>query len=462
MSDIVIRNGKVVTHTDVFEADVAIEGEQIAAIGKGIGKGKKEIDASGKYVMPGAIDPHTHIGVFVDFEKDCKSDTAAAAAGGTTSILHCLFSKAPILETYKTIRAGFEKFSTCDFGFYAALLYDGDLDAIDQLSASGVNSYKFLLGYKGKAAESIGLVGVNIDNGYLYRGFDNIRKNGGVPMIHAENAELISTVEKKFKKENKLRTWADARPNAAEEIDLYVSCRIAEEVGSTLYQVHSSVGTAAQIAKEFRERGNKVFLETCPHYFLIDYDGKNLKQPLLGKINPPIRSPKDREMVLNGVIRGDYDLIGTDTCGSLYKEKWMDGNIWNMQLDWSSIEYMFPLVLSELVNKGRITLPDAVRLTSYNCARIHGLYPKKGVMAVGSDADINIVDLNKTKKVKASEMHSWADYSIYEGWEIKGWPVLTMIRGRVVVEDGKVLGKPGDGKFNHCVGAHNTKSPVLA
>lgn len=454
MSDVVIRNGKVVTHSDIFEADVAIEGEKIAAIGKGIGKGKREIDAGGKYVMPGCIDPHTHIGLFVDMDKDVKSETGAALAGGTTTILHCLFSKAPILETYKNVKASFDKMARCDFGFYAALLYEGDVKSIDELSEKGINSYKFLLAYKGKAAESIGLKDVNIDNGYLYRGMENIKKNGGVPMIHAENTELIFAIEDRFKNDNRLRTWADARPNIAEEIDLYVSCKIAEEVGSVLYQVHSSVGKAADIAREFRQRGNKVFLETCPHYFVTDFEGKNLKSPLLGKINPPIRSPKDREMVLAGLKKGEYDCIGTDTCNSMYKEKWADGNIWNMILDFSSIEYMLPLVLSELVSKGQISLTDAVRLTSYNSAKIHGLYPQKGLMAAGSDADIVVVDLDKTKNIKAKEMHSWSDYSLYEGWNIKGWPVLTMLRGKVVVENDKIVTEPGSGKYFSCKGAH--------
>lgn len=462
MSDVVIRNGMVVTHTDVFEADVAIEGEKIAAIGKGIGKGKVEIDATGNYVMPGAIDPHTHMGLFADFDADVKSETAAAAAGGTTTILHCLFSKQPVIETYKNCRESIDRFSTCDVGFYGALLYAQDLKDILRLSEAGVNSYKFLLAYKGKAAESIGLKDVNIDNGYLYEGFEIIKKTGGLPMIHAENTEVIFAIEPRFKNDNTLKTWTDARPNIAEEIDLYVSAKIAEEVGSPLYQVHSSVGSAADIVREFRQRGNKVYLETCPHYFAIDYYGKNLKEPLLGKINPPIRSPRDREQVLEGLKRGEYDCIGTDTCNSFYKPKVADGNIWNMILDWSSIEFMLPLVLSELVNKGRISLPEAVRLTSYNSARIHGLYPRKGVMAVGSDADLLVVDLKKKKTIKPGVWHSYTDYCIYENWDITGWPVKTLIRGKVVVDNDKVLIQPGYGKYIPTEGAHKAKSLVNA
>lgn len=454
MADLIIRNGKVVTHTDVFEADVAIEGEKIAAIGYGLGKAKEEIDAKGNYVMPGCIDPHTHIGLFIEYNQDLKSETGAAVAGGTTSILHCLISGIPLIENFNQCKEPISKAAYCDVGFYGALLTDDHLGEVEKLSQLGVNSFKYLMAYKGKAGESIGLKGVNIDNGYLYDGFEIIKKIGGLPMIHAEHIEMIFSIEPRFKHENSLKTWADARPNIAEEIDLYVACKIAEEVKVPLYQVHSSVGTCPQIVKEFRERGNKVFLETCPHYFVTDYNGENLKSPLLGKINPPIRSPKDREMVWDGLINGEYDCIGTDNANSMYKDKWADGNIWNMMLDYSSIEYMLPLMLSEGVNKGRLSLPEVVKLTSYNTAKIHGLYPKKGVMAIGSDADIIIVDLNKKKTVKAEDMHSITDYSLYEGWEITGWPTTTIIRGKVVFENNKFVVEPGYGQYMPCLPAY--------
>lgn len=454
MADLIIRNGKVVTHTDVFEADIAIEGEKIAAIGYGLGTARREIDAGGNYVIPGCVDPHTHIGIFMDYDKDLKSETGAAAAGGTTTILHCLIAGAPLTETYNKCKEPIGRVACCDVGFYGALLTDDHLNEIEKLSELGVNSYKFLMAYKGKAGESIGLKGVNIDNGYLYNGFEIIKKIGGLPMIHAEHIEMIYSVEPRFKNYNTLKTWADARPNIAEEIDLYVGCKIAEELKSPLYQVHSSVGAAPQIVREFRERGNKVFLETCPHYFVTDNTGENLKSPLLGKINPPIRSPRDRQMIWEGLMKGEYDCIGTDNANSMFEQKWADGNIWNIMLDFSSIEYMLPLMLSEGVNKGRLSLPEVVRLTSYGAARIHGLYPKKGVMAVGSDADLVIVDLNKKKTVKAGEMHSISDYSLYEGWEITGWPVMTMIRGKVVVDSDKIVAEPGYGQYMPCSPAY--------
>ena len=273
-------------------------------------------------------------------------------------------------------------------------------------------------------------------------------------MIHAEHIELVDAVEEKYKDQNTLKTWADARPNAAEEIDLYIGCRLAEEAKSPIYQVHSSIGNAADIVREFRARGNKVFLETCPHYLVSNYNDDNFQSPLLGKINPPIRSPKDQEGIWKGVMAGEYDTIGTDSANNMYDQKWEGGDIWKIMLDYSSVEYMLPMLLSEGVNKGKLSLCDVVRMTSYNTAKIFGLYPRKGLMGVGGDADLVIVDLDKKKTVKASERHSISDYSLYEGWEIKGLPVMTLIRGEQVVVDEKIVGKPGFGQYVPTESAH--------
>jgi dihydropyrimidinase len=454
MYQTIIRNGKVVTHTDVFAADVAIEDGKIAAIGYNLGQAKETIDAAGKFILPGCIDPHVHVGIFLDYEEDLKSETGAAAAGGTTTIIHYLIGPDPQEEMFNKMKAPISHLAYGDVAFHGILLFDSHLDEIERMAELGVHSNKFLMAYKGKAGEQIGLKGVNIDSGFLYKAFEKMKVTGGVPMIHAEHIELVFAVEEKFKSQNTLKTWADARPNAAEEIDLYIGCRLAEEVGVPIYQVHSSIGTAADIVREFRQRGNKVFLETCPHYLVTNYNGENLKSPLLGKINPPIRSPKDQEDIWKGVMSGEYDCIGTDSANNMYEKKWADGNIWNIVLDYSSVEYMLPMLLSEGVNKGKLSLPDVVRMTSYNTSRIFGLYPRKGVMAVGADADLVIVDLDRKKTLSGKNRHSISDYSLYEGWELTGMPVMTLIRGQKVVEDDKIVGTPGYGQFVPTEGAH--------
>ncbi|MFH0812192.1 MAG: amidohydrolase family protein [Pseudomonadota bacterium] len=448
--DVLIKNGRIVTHSDEFDGAVAIKGEKIAAIvsdPSGI-NAKKTVDAKGNVVMPGNIDPHVHIALFMDFDTDMKSETGAAAAGGTTTVMHCLLEKESILTRFPVRNESIEKCSYTDIAFYAAIMSETHIQEIEKTMDLGICSFKFLMGYKGKAGEEIGILGA--DSRILFLGFEKLAKLGGLPMIHAEHIEMIYAIEPRYKQDNTLKTWWDARPNVAEEIDMRIAASIAEFTGSRLYQVHTSVGTVAEIYKPFRERGVKIYSETCPHYLVLDAYGKMLKNPLLAKINPPIRGPEDCKGLWKALQDGTVDCIGTDSCNSMWKDKWQDGNIWKIYLDFSSVETMLPLLISEGYHKGRLTMPQIVKYTSYNTAHIHGLAPKKGIMAPGSDADITIVDLNKKKTITPDIMHSIAEWNVYEGWEITGWPVLTMVRGQVVYEDEKLVGKPGYGRFVPC------------
>ncbi len=449
-ADVLIKNGRIVTHSEEFDGAVAIKGEKILAVTAdpaGI-DAKKVIDAKGKVVMPGNIDPHVHIGLFMDFDTDMKSETGAAAAGGTTTVMHCLLEKESIPKVFSGRNESIEKCSYTDIAFYAAVMSDVHIKEMEKTMDLGVCSFKFLMGYKGKAGEEIGILGA--DSRILFLGFEKLAKLGGQPMIHAEHIEMVYAIEPRYKKNNTLKTWWDARPNVCEEIDIRLAAAIAEFTGAPLYVVHTSVGTAPDIVKEFRERGNKVYLETCPHYLVLDAYGKKLKEPLLAKINPPIRGPKDNEGLWKGLQNGTVDCVGTDSCNSMYKDKWQNGNIWNIYLDFSSVETMLPLLISEGYHKGRLTMPQIAKYTSYNTAHIHGLAPKKGIMAPGSDADITIVDLNLKKTITPDIMHSIAEYNVYEGWEVTGWPVMTLVRGKVVYEKEKLVGKPGYGRFVPC------------
>lgn len=457
MFDIIIKNGQIVTHTDVFEAEVAIQEGKIAAIGKNLGDAKRVIDAKGNFVMPGCIDPHNHIGMFVPYDKDLEGETRAALIGGNTMVMNCVCDNYGIMENIRRMKDPIAKYAYCDIGLYTALLTADDIDKIPEISAMGINSFKFFMAYKGKYAASLNLDGVLLDNGYMWEAFQRIKKVGGLAMFHAENTETASWIEPKFHKDNELKSYDDGRPTFLEEMDLYTVCLLGEELGVPIYQVHSSVARNPDIVREFRQRGNKVILETCPQYSIVDYYGsdyrqgdakRTLKEPRLGKINPPIRSPKERDGMRRNMAAGEYDVLATDSANSMYKDKKADGNIWNMILDWSSAGLMLPMALDNFVNEGLLTMPDIVRMTSYNTARVHGYSPKKGVMAPGADADIIIVDLNKEKILEAGKTApSWSDWCLYEGWKVKGWPVLTILRGEVVMENDEVLVKPGYGQF---------------
>ena len=448
--DVLIKNGKIVTHSEEFEGAVAIKNDKIEAICSDCSgfNPRLTIDAEGNCIIPGCIDPHVHLGFFsIDFNNDMKSETGAAAAGGITTVMHMLVEKGTSISRVLPERIeSIEKYSYTDMAYYAAVLCDLHIEEIEKTMDLGITSFKFLMGQKGKAGEELGVVGA--DSRVLFLSFEKLAQLGGLAMIHAEHIEMIYAIEPRYKQaENTLETWWKTRPNVCEEIDYRVAASIAEYTHAPLYVVHTSVGRAPEIMKPFRERGNQIYLETCPHYLVLDAYGKNLKEPLLAKIIPPIRGPQDSAGLWRGLQEGTIDCIGTDSCNTMYKDKWQDGNIWNILLDFSSVETMLPLLISEGYHKGRLTMPQIVKYTSYNTAHIHGLAPRKGVLAPGSDADLLIVDLNKKKTITPDIMHSISDYNLYEGWDIIGWPIMTMIRGQVVYENDKLVGSPGYGRF---------------
>jgi dihydropyrimidinase len=221
---------------------------------------------------------------------------------------------------------------------------------------------------------------------------------------------------------------------------------MAEEVGVPLYIVHVGAGKVLDIAREFRKRGNPVYIETSPRYMMIDHDGTGIKQPDLALTTPAYKPPEDLQRLWEGIKRDEIDCIATDSSANHLKEKIGERTVWKMQLSWQEMPTLLPLLLSEGVHKGRLNLNQIVRLTSYNPAKIFGLYPQKGNLQPGADADLVIVDLEKKQKVAAELFPSACDYTPYEGWELKGWPILTMVRGKLVMEAGKVKEVSGWGR----------------
>ncbi len=465
MFDTIIKNGKVVTHTSVFEADVAVKDGKIAAIGKNLGEANQVIDAEGNYVMPGCIDPHNHIGNFVPYEDDLLGETKAALIGGNTMVMQCALATGPMakfstLEVIEKMKEPMSRLAYCDMGFYPALMRKKDIEEIPEMSAKGINSFKFFMDYLDANAATMDMEpgDIDMDNGFQWAAYQEIKKVGGIAMFHAEDTETAQWIEAAHHNdENTLKAYSDGRPPMIEETDVFMACRLAEEIGIPVYQVHSSAPKTLDVVDMFRKRGNTIFLETAPHYSIFDYYGndyrkgdaqRKLKNPLLGKVKPPVRSPKERDEMRQNVANKAYDVLATDSANSMYAGKIKDGNIWNITLDWSSAGLMLPLALDNYVNEGLLTMPDIVRMTSYNTAKIHGYYPRKGAMIPGADADLIIVDLDKVKVLEAGKTApSWSDWCLYEGWPIKGWPVMTMLRGKVVVDHDEVLVEPGYGEF---------------
>ncbi len=447
--DLVVKNGKIVTHVDEFDGTIGVKGGKIAAImapGADITAGKV-IDAKGLHVMPGCIDPHVHLKIYMPMEEDMPALTSACAAGGITTLINFVLDKRPLAEMWDEWRDPIDKWAHIDIAFHLCIMSDTHIAEIEKAVELGITSFKFFMGYVGRAGVPLGILGA--DSQICFRGFEKIAKFDGVSMVHAEHIELCYPLEDHYAKDAKgksLKYLQDVRPKAAEAIDLYQASAIAELVGSRVYFVHQTIGECVDIVAPFRARGNTVYLETGPHYLVLDDVGTGLKEPLLSKISPPIRSKEDQAKLWKAVMEGTIQNIATDTTSNMHEQKVADGTIGGILLDWSAIEEMLPLMLSEGYHKGRLTLPQIVALTSYNNAKTFDL-TQKGAIEVGKDADIIIVDVNKKKHITPDVLHDGLDWNLYEGWDITGWPVTTLVRGEVVFDDDKVVGRPGFGKY---------------
>jgi dihydropyrimidinase len=308
-----------------------------------------------------------------------------------------------------------------------------------------VTSFKFYMAYKGAEAKTTGMVGNECDDGFLLEAFSVLAKfPSAVACVHAENIEIILTLTKKYQEEGRdgLGVWSDCRPSIAEAESVHRAITFAKATSCPLYIVHLSSRQALEEIRRSKVEYPKIFVETCPHYLTLTKDS-----PLgsLGKVNPPLRSSEDTEALWRGISEGLVDTIGTDHCPNP-KETKMD-DIWNARPGFPGSATMLPILLSEGVNKKRVSLERVVEVTSFNTAKIFNLFPRKGTIQVGSDADLCIVDLNLSKRIEAKMLQSQSDFSLYEGWNLKGWPTLTMVRGKIVMKDGGIVGPKGHGRY---------------
>ena len=262
--------------------------------------------------------------------------------------------------------------------------------------------------------------------------------------VHSENSEIILSLIKKHKEAGRegLPVWSECRPNFTESECISRVLTFAEALDCPIYIVHLSTREGLEVIRQFKARHKKLFVETCPHYLTLT---KEAPIGSLGKVNPPLRSAEDKEALWRGIAEGLIDTIGSDHCPFIKEDK--PESIWEARTGFPGSTTILPLLLSEGVHKKRITLEKVAEMTSMNPARIFNLFPRKGTIQVGSDADLCIVDLNLSRQVEPKLLHGVSDFSVYDGWTLKGWPVLTMVRGKTVMKDGEIVGSPGHGRF---------------
>lgn len=437
-----IDGGTIVTPRGRMRAGLAISDGKITAIGEEgtLAGADRTIDASGKYVLPGLVDPHVHFR-YVDtpINEGFEIMTRSAAAGGVTTVLPFIASTESLVPSVDIFRQIYEMGAYVDCSFHAVIFKIDQIPEVNDLIKQGIVSFKFLLPYqKSEALEGVG----DIDEGLIYLGMREIGRAGGIAMVHCESPDIFFRLrDELLASEPADVQWHDARPNECEAHAIATMTHLAKLANCSLYVVHISIKEGGDLIRRARAEGGRVWAETCPQYLtLTRFD----TDKVWGKINPPLRGKEDIEQLWSEIGDGTFDCIGSDHCPLSPEEK---TDLWTAKPGMPGVETMLALLLDRGVNAGRMTLEQLTQLCCENPARVFGIYPQKGALQVGSDADIVIVDLEKEHTLKLAEMHDVYEYSAYDGWKLKGRPEMTIVRGEIVAEDGKIVGEPGHGKF---------------
>jgi dihydropyrimidinase len=450
---VLIRGGRVITAADDYVGDVYVEGERISLIGESLDvHADKVVDAAGKYVLPGLVDPHTHLdmpfGGTVTID-DVESGQTSAAFGGTTCHVDFIIQPkgATFAESVDEWRAKANGKQVIDMGYHMAVtdLHEGgSLDELATLPDQGITSYKLFMAYKGA---------LMVDDETLFKTMEVAADTGALVMVHAENGDAIDVLVKRALAEGKTEPHYHAltRPPETEGEATNRAIQLARVAGCALYVVHVSCGEAVEPIAIAREKAWDVWGETCTQYFFIDYD--YLERPNFEGAKyvytPPPRAKHNQEILWNAVRTDVLSAISTDHCAFLW-----DGQKTLGRDDFSKIPNGGPGLGNRLhmihefgVRAGRLSLNRMVELLATNPAKLFGLYPRKGTIAVGSDADIVVFDPERRHTISASNDHSKSDYNLFEGTQVTGSPEVVLLRGNVLVENDELVAQPGIGQF---------------
>ena len=449
--DLVVKNAKVVTATETFESDVGIENGKVSSLSKNIrSPGAKVWDAHGMIVVPGGIDAHTHMELPVmgtTSADDFYSGTVAASCGGITTIVDFVDTQPgqTMLEGLADYRSRADRKTVIDFGLH--MMFKGqnlrEIEEIPEVVRRGVPSFKVYTAYKGR--------GLMLDDEAISRVMRKVAGAGGLTAVHAESEELIQ----RLIRENVAAGHtgpvyhALSRPPEAEAEAISRVTRLAKASKAPLYIVHLSSRAGKVEVEKARSNGTDVFAETCPHYLVLTDEVYRRKDGRNFVMSPALKKAQDRTALWEGLKRGGViETVGSDHCPFTKAEKdWGKDDFTRIPNGVPGTEVIIPILYSEGVRKGRITIFDMVRVTSDSPARRFGLRPSKGSIEVGSDADLVVIDPNKRVRLTADVLHTRIDYSIYDEVRTQGYPVLTVSRGEIVMEDGEFVGKKGRGRF---------------
>lgn len=456
--DLIIKDARIVTAKDIYTGGIAVDEGKIVSISKDplLPSADSTIDAGGRAVLPGAIDAHVHVHIPGWLRETFETGTKAAAVGGVTTIIEM-----PSLDEFLTTTVeNFEKKkfigekeALVDFALRAGEIQEEkDFLEITDLVRAGAAGFKITMGGGSTAIKN---------DGIMLESFKRIGEAKSVAVVHAENHQLYEFLRKKNlqKGENDPLAYSISRPNIVEAEAISRAILFAKFTGNRLHVAHITTKEGAELVRSAKDNRQFITAEVTPQALLLNKkDYEKYKHYII--MNPPVREKEDNLTLWNSLCDGTIDCIVTDHCAYTKEEKDVGlKNIWNTPPGIPGLETLITLLISEGINKNRIELQKLVQLCCENPAKIFGLYPRKGVIQVNSDADFMIIDLKKKDVIRADKFQCIGEFTPFEGWRIKGKPVLTIVRGQIISDNGNIVGEPGYGKFIPCTPARTLFCP---
>jgi dihydropyrimidinase len=452
--DILIKNANaIIPFNGIVNTNILIENGRIKALKKTIENisANKIINAENRYILPGIIDPHVHYGVYTPIDSAAITESTSAAIGGVTTIMRMMRLEGTYRKIVNHLNVSRGTHIT-DYAVHASILESGQVNDMSYLKRIGINSFKIYMNLGSDLKKiladlnpgeiSLKEIEVDMTDKLLT---EIIRKGSdlsSIILVHAEDHAQCSKNIQDMRKLNEhvssglLKLWSSLRPESSEINSIRKIMKIASNYKPNLYFVH--IGSAETLYEIYRNKrlyqNLKIWIETCPHYLTHSTDYDNIK----GKVVPPLRSKGNLIKLWDAIRLGIIDTIGTDHVANDLERKKAKGNFWNSPSGFPGLATLLPVMLSEGVNKKRVDLVRISEICSGNASRIFGLFPKKGTIMEGSDADLTVVDLEKVQTVSPGILHSHSDYTIYDGWKLRGWPIMTIVRGKIVMKDGIV------------------------
>ena len=453
--DSVIVGSHVITPRGMEEKNIVIDEEKIVSLTTDIPSCDHVINVSGLLCIPGVIDTHVHYGVYSPIDNAAKTESHAAAIGGVTTMMRMLRLNSSFETSLPKQLDASSKSHYIDYTIHASIFNEQQINGMKFCINKGISSFKIYMNLGGEVGHvymdmnpgenKLIEAEVDMNNEIVEKIVQHAALVNCPVLVHAEDYQECGCAIKtaKQKKQNGLHAWSQSRSPDFEVKSIKTICKYARKYNCIIYFVHIGSALALKQINQERQEGTRIFVETCPHYLTLSHENQD---GYLAKVMPPIRAQSDVVSVWSAIGKNQINTIGTDHVANQLKLKLGGDDVWDALAGFPGIGTSLPILLSEGVNKQRINLNQLVNLTSSNASKIFGL-KSKGYLDIGFDADITVIDLKKEVKVSSSLFGGFSDYLVYDGWNLKGWPVKTIVRGNLIAEDFKIIGKPGFGKF---------------